>query len=61
MKTFNEFITEARKPKLRGLKKVSRQLKRLANTRPARKAKRYVAATAGGAVAATALKLLTGL
>lgn len=61
MKTFDEFITEARISKRQVIRKVGRQVKRLAKTPAARAVKRYVAATAGGAIAATALKLLTGL
>lgn len=62
MKTFNEFITEARiSKKQRAFNTVKRVAKRavtkLSRTKPARSAARYVGATAAGA----ALKLLTGL
>ena len=65
MKTFNEFITEARVSKkqrvFRTVKRVAkatdRQLNRLSKTKPARKVAKYVGATVTGA----ALKLLTGL
>ena len=63
MKTFDDFLTEARVKTKRGriLRTLTRQVKKVGkialNSKPAKKAKRYVKATAGG----IALKLLTGL
>jgi hypothetical protein len=63
MKTFDDFLTEARVTTKRGriLRTLSRQVKKVGkialNSKPAKKAKRYVKATATG----VALKLLTGL
>lgn len=63
MKTFNQFLTEARVTTKRGriLRALTRQVKKVGkialNSKPAKKAKRYVKATAAG----VALKLLTGL
>ena len=65
MKTFKEFITEARVSKkqrvFRTVKRVAkatgRQLNRLSKTKPAKAASKYILNTAAGA----ALRLLTGL
>lgn len=63
MKTFDDFLTEARVTTKRGriLRTLSRQVKKVgktaSNSKPAKKVKRYVKATAAGIV----LKLLTGL
>jgi hypothetical protein len=66
MKTFDEFITEARrasrtKKLIRGLarqsKKLQPALKAVSSSKPAKRAKRFVGATAIG----MAVKLLTGL
>jgi len=66
MKTFDQFITEARiSTKRRVLRNLGRKAKQLGsiamNSKPAQAAKKYVGATAGGAAATIALKLLTGL
>ena len=59
MKTFNQFLTEARVSTKRGriLRTLTRQVKKVGRPKAAKAATKYVKATAAG----VALKLLTGL
>lgn len=66
MKTFDEFLTEAKvSTRRRILRTLARQVKRGANavasSPPAKAVSRYAGYTAAGGAAGIALKLLTGL